>query len=191
MKKHIALALICLSVLAFAPSAHALGLEAYTMEAPEAWPLDETIEWLETNTPEIMADLEKIKKLDQQTYEEILLIGTEEVPYAELIKDDDPIAFKRYLATARMDVHSELLALQYIQSKDKSEKKKLKKELHNLTEQIFDARMGEHAQMVKEIEAELQELKHMGKVRVKNRDKIIKRHMDDLTSSEADSLEWW
>jgi len=191
MKKNIALALICLSLFVFAPRAHALGLEAYAMEVPEAWPLDETIEWLETNSPEILQDLDKIHKLDPQTYEEIILMGTEEVPFGEMIKNEDPEAFKRFLETARMDVHSELLALRYIQSTDKAEKKMLKNDLQNLTENIFDARMKEHDIMVKEIEAELQELKHMGKMRDKNRDKIIKRHMDDLTSSEADSLEWW
>ncbi|QJB55646.1 hypothetical protein [Pseudodesulfovibrio sp. zrk46] len=191
MKKHLFLALICMAVITLSSTARASSLHELEILDSEPFSLTDTTRWLAEYAPDILEDLEEIGKIDNRLYEEIYLIAAEEVAIAEQVRDLDPDAFKDFLETAHMEVRTELTALRYQQATSTKEKKRLKAELAELTEKVFDARMNEHTAMIKDIEAELEELKRTRDNRAKHRDRIIERRIDDLTSPSYPDLEWW
>ncbi len=194
MNKKTILALACAFILAFASTSQAVDINAYSTheKMPEPLSLSETINWLEEFAPEAMlADIEKIREIDPQAYEDLLFQGAEEIPFIEDIRVADPESFQRIVQTVEIEIRSELLALQYQHTNSKKDKAKLKTEIEELTQKVFDSRMEEHNMMVQEIEAELKDLKKMGEMRSKNRSRIIERRVNDLTTPEDSSLEWW
>ena len=193
MNKHSILALVCLAILTTTTAAHARNYESINFNPSEVQPMSisETTAWISEYAPEIMRDLDEIRTIDPRLHEDIMMFATEEIAFAEEIREFDPEALADFLKTARMEVHSELLALKYRNAKDAKTKKQFKQELQELTVDIFDARMDEHNTMITEIEEELKELKRTGEVRAKNRDKIIERRMNELTTADSEDLEWW
>lgn len=185
------LALICMAVISFASTAQASSLYAMEIANTPPFTLVDTTKWLAVYAPEILEDMEAIHEMSPGLYEEILLMATEEVAMIEQIRELDPDSFKEHLKTAYMEVRTELLALQYARAKSSKEKAELKEEIRTLTEKTFDAHMAEHNSMVDEIETELNDLKRQGEIRAKNRDKIIERRMNDLTTPNSQALEWW
>jgi len=193
MKKNAYTILTCLFVLALVSGVHARTIDETVIELGEIQPLsvNETMTWLEENAPEIVRDLDGIRAIDPELHAEMLMFASEEVAFAVELGAVDPEALAGFLKTARMEVHSEYLAVQYLATDDAGEKKRLKKELSALVVDIFDARMEELNAMIKDIEAELEELKATGEKRDKNRSKIIDRRINELLSSESEDLEWW
>lgn len=191
MKYRTLLASICLTIVCMASSANASTL--YTMEIADAPPMSlvETTEWLAEYAPGILEDIEAIRKLSPRMHEEILIIASEEVAMAEEFRELAPKEFDGFLEIAGLEVRSELLALHYQNAKTAKEKTRIKSELQSMAEKIFDAHLTEHNKMVEEIEAELKELKQTGKVRAKNRDRIIERRIEELTTPGYADLEWW
>ena len=76
-------------------------------------------------------------------------------------------------------------------TRDPKEREILKKQLRGKLSQIFDLRMKEREEELRELEAEAAELKGLLEKRAKNRDRIIDRRFNELTEGEDDDLEWW
>ena len=81
------------------------------------------------------------------------------------------------------------LAKQYCQAEGK-EKDELAGKLRTTLSEIFDKKAQAQSQEVKQLEKRLEELRDRIKTRQKNRETIIQKRFEQLTSSEHDDLAW-
>ncbi len=86
------------------------------------------------------------------------------------------------------DVTSEALAAKY-KNAGNYDKKKLKTQLKKTLSTLFDLKEERRKDEVKKLEEELRELKKSLKIRMQNKDEIVKRRLHELLD-EDDYLEW-
>ena len=89
----------------------------------------------------------------------------------------------------KLEQQTHQLAEQYRQAKDK-EKDELAGKLRTTLSEIFDKKAQAQSQEVKQLEKRLEELQGRIKTRQKNREDIIQKRFEQLTSQEHDALTW-
>jgi hypothetical protein len=109
--------------------------------------------------------------------------------FLERLKEKDPENYDRRIKEIKLEEKVHELIENFKKSTNDSEKKKIKDELKNILNEIFDIRQANREADVKRIEKDLKELKDNISQRKNNKDKIIDKHLQDILG-EKDSLEW-
>ncbi len=91
-------------------------------------------------------------------------------------KDDSP----------RNEEDAEELARQYRAATEPAEKAELKKQLETTLEATFARRQEQHRQMVRRLEQHLAKLREQLELRERQKDAIIKKRVEELTSGKAE-----
>lgn len=188
MKKAPCLVATLLVLVLFGSNAQASTLAYPTVEEAS---MEETLVWLETHSPKIMADLALIREVDTNIYLEVVDEAAMEIVEAEELRTTEPEMFKFVMETEELEVRSIRLAVQLSVEKDAGKQTRMRKEIRSLVEQVFEQRMKQHEIIVQEVERELAELKKAGEVRRRNSDKVIERRYEYLIDPHSEALEWW
>ncbi len=88
-----------------------------------------------------------------------------------------------------LEVASKALVVKYQNSKNSDTKTKLKSQLIKTLNKLFELKEENRRNEVKELEEELKELRKSLRIRMENKDEIIKRRVQELLG-EDDYLEW-
>ncbi len=88
-----------------------------------------------------------------------------------------------------LEVTSKAMVVKYQNSKNSSKKTKLKTQLIKTLNKLFDLKEENRRNEVKDLEQELKELRKSLRIRMENKDEIIKRRVQELLG-EDDYLEW-
>jgi HAMP domain-containing protein len=88
-----------------------------------------------------------------------------------------------------LEVASEALVAKYQMTNKNSQKNILKTQLKKTLNKLFDLKEEDRKDEVKELEEELKELKKSLRIRMQNKNEIIKRRLQELLN-EDDYLEW-
>ena len=105
------------------------------------------------------------------------------------LKRSDPEAYEQAKKVYRLDVDSELLGQAYRKSSDEKVRAQLLKQLQQVLEQAFDARMVMRERKANRIEQELKEIRELLASRAANREQIIERRRNKLLGVE-DAMDW-
>lgn len=151
----------------------------------------EAMAWLAKHTPQLRAELDELKKMDPELFEEYLDFLPDLAMSGEDVRLNEPEMFPLFVETERMELKTDVLSMKYHMTNNASQRKALRAELTKLVTQLFDKRLQQHNAMIRDIEEDLQELKTEGKKKKKNRDKIIARHIEDLLGADGEDLSWW
>ena len=135
--------------------------------------------------------LDRLKRTDPEEYEERLEYLTEDIECYYEAREEQPRLAVMLLETMMLENRCRELVATLNRTRDPKEREILKKQLRGKLSQIFDLRMKEREEELRELEAEAAELKGLLEKRAKNRDRIIDRRFNELTEGEDDDLEWW
>lgn len=149
---------------------------------------EEEKEYLKSLTPSLRADLEEIKKLNKETYYDLLR-------EAHFARFDFPFVDKGEKERFDIDkklieynISTELLGLKY-QNAGESERSKFKVELMKKIGEMFDLKEQQRKMEVAQLQKELEELKKSLAVRKNNKDAIVLKRFNELTGV-GDYLDW-
>jgi len=136
---------------------------------------------------DVRADLLKVKELDSERYQEMLLNVSHLSEF--YIQDSfEKNRMETYKKIEQLEVQTESLGIQY-QHSDAPEKASIKKNLQTKLTQLFDLKEKERRMEVEMLENELNKLKESLNVRKKNKDNIILRRLDELIGSD-EHMDW-
>jgi len=152
--------------------------------------------------PELLQEIEKQDKAvsDDDEREEIVDYLTDElwefIEYQEM-REEEPKDYAQWLAYKKKDYKSVVLGSQIRRQRKSNdatptELKKKETELSKLLQEVLVLRLKEEEREIKELESELKVLKALHKKRLDNKDRIIKKRIDDLTGAneDDDDLDW-
>ncbi len=106
------------------------------------------------------------------------------------MKDDNPEEFKKSLEYIKLRVKTDLLGVKIRDLKEKdaykntAEIEKTEKELKSELNKLFDMKLGREKDELKNLENDIEKLRHHIKQRMENREKIIDKKIKDLTGVE-------
>lgn len=136
----------------------------------------------------LRSNLEQIKKVNREKYIELLRESQFKNIKIPFIVKHEKLMHERENKIFEAEVKVEALAAK-LKNKNTNERSKIKQELKNELNDLFDLKEERRKQEVEELQKELSELKKSLDVRVKNKDKIIERRMQELLE-EDQYLEW-
>jgi|GEM_PF-2780593 len=148
-------------------------------------------ELLSKLSPELKADLLKVKELDKERYEELL----EQTSYNDFdmytgfMEASEKERFQTERKIEEMDVRSEALGIRYEYSSSESEKQKIVSDLKAVLNQLFDMKEKSRSLEVEMLEKELKKLKESLNVRKQSKNEIINRRLNELIG-KGDYLDW-
>jgi hypothetical protein len=141
--------------------------------------------------PKIKEDLLKAKNIDKDKYYE-LLSGSPNLYFEsgwEFFLDPlEKKMFDKQQKIEQVEIHTEALGFLYQNSKS-NEQQKIKTQLRNELEQLFDLKEEQRRLDVEMLEFQLQELKTSLDARKKNKNEIINRRLTELIGM-GDYLDW-
>ena len=144
---------------------------------------------IESEQPEAIQDLLKRKRKDPQKYEEQLARLWEKSTRLKRIKMEDPLRYKSKKQQDDLDRQCKKLAKEYEKSKNESQKNTIKNELRTKLDELFVLRENEKVEKIKKLEAELEKLKEMVKLREQKKQQIIEKRLNELLN-DNEALRW-
>lgn len=132
--------------------------------------------------------LKTIKEHNSNTYFELLRESKFKNMHFPFMGKNDEKERERAKRIFELEVASESQVVKY-QIANANNKKSLKNELKKTLNKLFDIKEEERKHEVKELENELNELRKSLSIRMKNKNEIIKRRLQELLE-EDDYLEW-
>lgn len=161
----------------------------FAQERPEP-PSDEQIfDFLEKFDPSRLQKLIHLEDADPEAFHKVLEETRREFGRLMELKKRDPERFEQIINERRLEQETGKLSQHYRAAKSSEEKEKIKKEISERLEKLFDLRELQRAADIKRMEEELAKLKEKAKTRKDNRAKIIERHQKDLLGEE-DDMKW-
>ena len=133
-------------------------------------------------------NLEQIKKVNKEKYIDLLRESQFKNIKVPFIVKHEKIMQERENKIFEAEVEVEALAAKHKNTNEK-EQRKIKQELKKELNILFDLKEQRRKQEVEELQQELSELKKSLEVRLRNKDKIIERRMQELLE-EDQYLEW-
>ncbi|TSA27185.1 MAG: hypothetical protein D4R68_06085 [Ignavibacteriales bacterium] len=143
-------------------------------------------------TPEVRAKMEEIKKLNKNKYNQLLRSsfpfgvmsnGNSEAVLAGLFNSSENQKKEKEL-----EIDAELLALKY-KVADSNSQQKMKNDLTNTLNQLFDIREAQKQDEVKRLQKRLQELQESLQARKQNKSEIVQRRIQELLG-DSRYLRW-
>lgn len=143
-------------------------------------------------TPEVRAKMEEIKKLNKNKYNQLLRSsfpfgvissGNSEAVLAGLFNSSENQKKEKEL-----EIDAELLALKY-KGADSNSQQKMKNDLTNTLNQLFDIREAQKQDEVKRLQKRLQELQESLQARKQNKNEIVQRRIQELLG-DSRYLRW-
>lgn len=187
LKTCIALAIACCAL-------GRLPAPAQEPEPPGPPPLpapEETVAFLESRLPETFAGLQQLRQNEPALYEvEVRNLGHLVRHYRELEKNAPELA-EGLLRAHRLDHQCRQLAERIRAAPNDPEKTRLKQQLQQTLDEIFELRIAERELEVKHLERELNHIRSLLDTRRQAKDQIIERRMRDLTLEVDEALGWW
>ena len=144
-------------------------------------------------TPEVRAKMEEIKKLNKNKYNQLLRSS---FPYGVFSDGDGDETVLAGLFNSsedqkkekELEINAELLALKY-KNADANSQQKMKNDLTNTLNQLFDIRESHKQDEVKRLEKRLQELKESLQARKQNKNEIVQRRIQEMLG-DSRYLRW-
>ncbi|OVE75739.1 hypothetical protein BVX97_03590 [bacterium E08(2017)] len=153
----------------------------------------ELMKFLKKNVPGQVKILEHLKKEGETEEHEEMLVWLKEalMQYYEL-KEDNPEMADTYLAIEKLGADVEVMVWEAHKNED-TDFDKLKPKVRAQLEKIFDLQVKARKMEVKVLEEEIKEIETMLEKRVKNKTKIIDRHLKEILDDRDhdDDLGWW
>lgn len=165
--------------------------QAYSVQGGELSKKEED-ERLSRLTPEVRAKMEEIKKLNKNKYNQLLRSsfpfgvmssGNSEAFLAGLLNSSENQKKEKEL-----EIDAELLALKY-KGADSNSQQKMKNDLTNTLNQLFDIREAQKQDEVKRLQKRLQELQESLQARKQNKSEIVQRRIQELLG-DSRYLRW-
>lgn len=151
----------------------------------------EVIEFLKENLPQALSELRELKNEDPEDYEESIEGYGEHIQWYYEVREDDPKTAEAMLKAERLDYESWEVMEKYEDAESDAARKAIKDKVEKMLDEIFEARMMESAYEIRELEEEIAEIKAIMEKRRANKDKIIKKQLDDMIDDTDEDLEWW
>ena len=148
------------------------------------------VDFYKSNFSEKIKYLEKEVKCDLERVVEELNADLGECSGLLGMKDDNPEEFKKSLEYIKLRVKTDLLGVKIhdLKEKDadknKAEIEKAEKELKSELSKLFDMKLLREKDELKNLENDVEKLRHHIKQREENREKIIDKKIKDLTGVE-------
>ena len=142
-------------------------------------------------SPELKAELLKVKEIDKEKYEELLEESSYNSfdMYAGFMEASEKEKYQTDRQIEEMEVRTEALGVRYEHSKSENEKQKIISDLKAVLNQLFDLKEKARSLEVEELEKELKQLKESLKVRKQSKNEIINRRLNELIG-KGDYLDW-
>lgn len=142
-------------------------------------------------SPDLKAELLRIKEIDKERYEELL----EEISYnsfdmyAGFMEASEKERFQTERQIEQMEVQTEALGIRYEHATSENDKQKIVTDLKHILGQLFDMKEKARSFEVQMLEKELKQLKESLNVRKKSKNEIINRRLNELIG-KGDYLDW-
>jgi hypothetical protein len=149
---------------------------------------EEEKELLKNLNQNLKDELRTIKNVNKNKYYQFLResqFKNLKIPY--LVKRDKEIQ-ERNQKIFELEVKTQALAAKY-QSAAKTDQQKIRNELKQKLGELFEKKEEDRKQEVENLEQELSELKKSLEVRIKNKNEIINRRMEELLDEDK-YLDW-
>ena len=156
--------------------------------APYQVTAKEEKEYLSKFNEQIRKQLEEIKKMDKYKYAELLRDAYFKNMELPLFNKTDKEARERDRKIIELEISSENLGLKY-QNDSTGNRQKIKQELRNKLNELFELREKERKLEFENLENRLNELRETLEDRRKNKDEIVKNRLLELTGEEK-HLKW-
>jgi len=165
--------------------------QTYSLQGGELSKKEEE-ERLSRLTPEVRAKMEEIKKLNKNKYNQLLRSS---FPfgvmrnYSGVLEDVGLFnAGENQKKEKELEIDAELLALKY-KAADANSQQKMKNDLTNTLNQLFDIREAQKQDEVKRLQKRLQELQESLQARKQNKNEIVQRRIQELLG-DSKYLRW-
>jgi len=148
----------------------------------------EVIQYIKEVHPEQLEGLLDLKETRPMMYRRMLSKGYREMRLMNELKERDPKRYKRVAEERTLDGNSRALARKY-RSAEGTEKERLREEIKQILDQIFDMRQVNRVLEIERLEKKINELKNNNLERLKNKDEILKRRLTELLGEDK-GKEW-
>ena len=165
----------------------------YTVQGKELSKQEEE-KYLKTFSPEIKAKLEEIKKIDKNKYYYLLrsrfASGWGNIGHNNELVEVYGLAYasENMKKEKELEIDVELLALK-CKAADANSQQKIKNDLTNTLNQLFDIRESQKQEEVKRLQKRLQELQESLQARKQNKNEIVQRRIQELLG-DSKYLRW-
>ena len=139
---------------------------------------------------QLQRSLKELKRLNEKKYYEILRkrqFDNLMIPFP-FMDDENKEQIEREKKINELEVITETLGAKY-QSSDKTEKQTIRNELRRKLSELFELKEVNRKKEVEKLKQKLKKLEKALTVRMKNKDEIIKRRLEELIGEE-DYLDW-
>jgi hypothetical protein len=145
-------------------------------------------ELLKNMKEEIKRELAEIKKVNKEKYYDFLRESQYKNIKSPFMVKREKVMYERENKIFEAEVKAEAIAAKYINARD-AERKKLRHDLRAELNTLFEEKEQRRKDEVEELEKQLQELKKSLSIRLKNKEEIINRRIQELLD-EDEYLDW-
>ncbi|MEW6041931.1 MAG: hypothetical protein AB1633_10450 [Elusimicrobiota bacterium] len=134
-------------------------------------------------------ELLELKKKHPAIYKKIIASEIKRQRLLSEMKETKPEIYNKLQKVQQLEKKTKELAKQYLATSQQERKAELKIEMRNILSELFDLREEKYNIEIKELEEEINRLKDRINKRKGNKEKIIDKRLESLTS-EQEYLEW-
>lgn len=131
-----------------------------------------------------------LKETRPQLYMRYLSKAYQGIQYMERLKERDPEQYQIMKNEKKLEEECRMLAIQYKESEDESEKENLKNKIEDLVDRIFDIRHENRQKEIERLEKRLSEAKKNNDKRSKMKKEIIARRLEQLLGQQKEWMRW-
>ncbi|MFO7890626.1 MAG: hypothetical protein R6V04_09835 [bacterium] len=167
------------------PAMNVQDMQRLTLEQEE-----QALEHIKATYPEEKYQkLLNIKSTRPAVYNRLLQKAYREMQYLDKLKERDPKQYEAMKEMKELEIQTKKLVDQYKNTGSESEKEKLKNQISELLNKIFDIRQQNRQKEIERLEKRLAEAKENNKKRLQNKDEIIAERLEDLLGKQ-DWMRW-
>ncbi len=122
-------------------------------------------------------------------YNRLLQKAYQEIEYLERLKERDPEMYEAMKEKRELEIQTKQLVDQYKNTENEAEKEKLKNQISELLNKIFDIRQKNREKEIERLEKRLAEAKENNEKRLQNKEEIIAERLKDLLGKH-DWMRW-
>lgn len=149
----------------------------------------EVLKYIQATYPDRAERLIKWKDLRPDDFKNALSKAFREMRFMEALKERNPERYARVSEEKLLESQSRELAQMYRQSDDDAEKERLRKEMEDLLNKLFDYRQVNRQDEMDRLEKKLAELKEANQERLENKSEIVERRLRELLGKQK-GFEW-
>ena len=136
----------------------------------------------------LKTNLETLKAKNPDAYRRRIGQSSRKIRHLKHMKEKDPERFKSQVEMLRQEGKCAKLTKEYRDAQTDEEKAKIRAELKQILDQLFDKKQGENEARVKQLEDQISKLKARNEERVKSKAEIVEKRLEQLTPEK--NLEW-